>query len=354
MEQSAYLKKLLESEIKEVLGCTEPASVAFAFARAVKIFKDKYSRGQLRSDFKAEVTVSRDVFRNISTVRVPVVKLKGIAPAASCGIYTKAAGFNPFSGIAAAEKRKIGQLLRRKNWLKVAVRNVDGIFVDARIKGGGEEARVVVEGSHDNIKAAYFNGRKISQRKAAVRYKLKSMDEVLSIVRRRDKGLEDIAEKFLVNQGKLYEQFRYTDAFEAVSGLVEKRMDGASLRVITVTGSGNQGIFIGIPFYRLYKKRGGKILPAALFSLLSQIYLTHGKGRISSDCGLAAKASAALVGGLSFLQNFNMKKITANMDFTQKALKGLLCEGAEPVCAMKARLALTAVKNIVCPKGELL
>ena len=117
-------REMLESEIKEVVGCTEPASVAFAFARAVKIFNDKSSRGQMLSDFKAEVTVSRDVFRNISTVRVPVVKLKGIEPAASCGIYMKAAGFNPF------EKSGIESRVDKAESINRAEKNVIGASGD--------------------------------------------------------------------------------------------------------------------------------------------------------------------------------------------------------------------------------
>ncbi|MBA3052713.1 MAG: L-serine ammonia-lyase, iron-sulfur-dependent, subunit alpha [Candidatus Omnitrophota bacterium] len=350
MKNLKVLEELLESEIKEVVGCTEPASVAFAFARAAALFREYDSPSGISGNFKAAVVISRDVFRNISTVRVPVMKIKGINAAAACGIYTKSSGFNPFAGIGAVEKRKITALLKRKNWLKVSVKNVDGIFVDAQIACKGKKSRVVVEGSHDNVKAVYFSGRKTAQNKKKPVYRLKSMEEIFNIVKRRDKGLEDIVERFIIDQGRLYEEFGYGDVFAAVSGLVKKRMDGDSLKVITVTGSGNQGIFLGIPFYIMYKKRGKKILPAALFAVLTQIYLTNSKGRISGDCGLAGKAASSLAAGLSLLETANLKKIRDNMLLTHRALKGLQCEGAEPVCAMKAYLALTSVKNVVWPE----
>ncbi len=344
-------REILESEIKEVVGCTEPASVAFAFARAVKLFRDNFSRGKFLHDFKAEVVVSRDVFRNISTVKVPVIKLKGIAPPVACGIYTKAGDFNPFAGVGGSEKKKINTLLKRKNWLKVSVKNRDGIFVDAKIDSAGQSARVVVEDSHDNITGLYFNGKKLAQNAKRSIRGIKDLNEIAAIVSKRPEDAEAFIEEFIKAQGKLYDRYGYGDVFEAVAGLVEKRMEGDSIKVITLTGSGNQGIFIAIPFYALYKKQGRKILPAALFAVLSQIYLTYGKGRISDECGLAGKASAALSGGLSFLQGCDLKKIKANMDLTRKALKGLKCEGAEPVCAMKSRLALTAVSNVVWPEG---
>ncbi|MEA2081298.1 MAG: L-serine ammonia-lyase, iron-sulfur-dependent, subunit alpha [Elusimicrobiota bacterium] len=345
------VKTLLESEIKEVVGCTEPASVAFAFARAVKLFKDNSSPRALSRDFKADVTVSRDVARNISTVKVPVIKLKGLEAAAACGIFTKAGDFNPFAGIGAAEKKKIKVLLKRKNWLKVSVKNTDGVSVDAKISSSKKTARVTVKDSHDNITGLYFSGKKLPQEKKLSIRRIRDLNEIAFIVSKRPKDAEAFVEKFIKEQGKLYDRYGHTDVFEAVAGLVKKRMEGASIKVITLTGSGNQGLFIGIPFYALYKKRGRKILPAALFAVLSQIYLTYGEGRISDECGLAGKASAALCGGLSFLNGCGLKKIKANMDLTRKALKGLKCEGAEPVCALKARLALTAVDDVVWPKG---
>ena len=231
------------------------------------------------------------------------------------------------------------------------MKNRDGIFVDAKISSAKKTVRVTVEGSHDNITGLYSGGKKLPQGKKLSVRRIKDLNEIAFIVSKRPKDAEAFVEKFIKEQGKLYDRYAYEDVFEAVAGLVKKRMEGASIKVITLTGSGNQGIFIAIPFYKLYKKRGRKILPAALFAVLSQIYLTYGEGRISDECGLAGKASAALSGGLSFLKGCGLKKIKANMDLTRRALKGLKCEGAEPVCAMKARLALTAVDDVVWPKG---
>ncbi len=350
MFSSKNLRELLESEINEVVGCTEPASVAFAFAHAKEIFLNKTEREKFPSDFKAKVLVSRDVSRNISTVKIPVMKIKGVEAAAASGIYTKSSEFNPFAGLGKKEKLKIKALLNRKNWLKVSVKDIDGIFVDVRVISGGKTARVIVEGRHDNIKSIYFGDRKIIDEKKDTVYKIKSMGEIMDIVFQRNRELEDIVEKFIQAEGLLYEKFYYTDIFEGVKGLVKKRMEGASLKVITVTGSGNQGIFLAIPFYVLYKKLGKKILPSVLFAVLTQIYLTNSKGRISGDCGLASKAAPSLAAGLSLFNELSLEKIRDNMLLIFKSLKGLKCEGAEPVCAIKAQLALMAVKNVVGQK----
>ena len=69
---------------------------------------------------------------------------------------------------------------------------------------------------------------------------------------------------------------------------------------MTIAGSGNQGIFLGLPYRKLYADQGNAILPAVVFSLLAQVHLSAKYDRLSKDCRLATKAAPALAAGLAF------------------------------------------------------
>ena len=122
-------------------------------------------------------------------------------------------------------------------------------------------------------------------------------------------------------------------------------MAGYSYPVMTLTGSGNQGIFIGLPYRQLYDEHGPGILPALVFSLLAQIHLSARHKRLSSQCGLATKAAPALAAGLAFANGASRAEIRRLLRQIPSSLAGLPCEGAEPACGDKARRAFCAIFN---------
>ena len=61
------IRKLLRSEIVEVAGCTEPASVAFAFLTARRRLKGRFDP----LTTKAALTASPEALRNAATAMVP-------------------------------------------------------------------------------------------------------------------------------------------------------------------------------------------------------------------------------------------------------------------------------------------
>lgn len=120
-------------------------------------------------------------------------------------------------------------------------------------------------------------------------------------------------------------------------------MCGSSSPVMTIVGSGNHGILLGVPFYELYRKHGSRILPAALFSLLTVIHMTGKRSRISEECGLGTKAGLALVAGLAYARGESLAQIERLMRLVSDALRGLKCHGARSSCGRKAERVLRAV-----------
>jgi len=358
--------KLLEQEIKEVVGCTEPACIAFAFSKASSILSyqnlNKQKTGQakraviLKAEtgirkfsvrMNARVYLSRDIYRNASTVKIPVLKLSGIKPTVACGIYTPVPSFNPFARFGNKEKREILNLIKEKNWLETIPLEKRGIFVKAELKDRKNCVQVIIEERHDNIKEIVLNGKRIFRAKKERLFLIKNLEEIKKIVKIKNKNLETIARNFLIKQGKESEKYGIKDTLEAIEKLVEKRMEGEKVRITTITGSGNHGILLTLPFYEIYKNAGERVISAFLFSILVQIYLTQKEGRISDLCGLANKGAPSLIAGLSYYYGESLFEIKKRMELVKEVLRGLLCEGAKKSCALKAQLVSNSVFKIL-------
>jgi len=324
---------LLQSEIVEVTGCTEPASVALAFRHARRHLIGRFDPASVH----AHLSASPAVLRNASTAVVPFLNRRGLRTVVAAGLSSRSDQFDLFPGI---EKGLARVLLRRRSWLKVTrMAGTKGVYVKAVLSTPAESVTVVIKGRHDDIRAISRNGQTLS-RTPAQRPQRISMPEIVIAVGKRDQQLEKIARDFIIRQvrGDPAQSLP-----ERVAALVRARMCGSSSPVMTITGSGNHGILLGVPFYELYRKHGRRILPAAVFSLLAVIHMTGKQSRISADCGLATKAAPALAAGLAFAQGANLLQITRLMRSVSQTVPVLKCSGARASCGRKARQVLGVV-----------
>lgn len=329
---ASEIESILCSEIVQVAGCTEPASVAFAFATAKSYFKMPFNP----RTFSAELTATRDILRNASTAVVPRLNKRGLRAVAAAGLASSPESFNIFPSLKLPLARKI---LRRRGWLAVHPLDQKKFYVRAVLRQGGDEVAVEIIGRHDRIARVLLNGKVFYRAEPAEDFNI-SMEEIWSVVGQRNPSLEGIALKFITRQ------VRGTGSkplAQRVPELVRARMLGSASPVMTVTGSGNQGIFIGVPFYELYQEKGEAILPAVLFALLTQIHLTKKASRISGACGLATKAAPALTAGLLYARGASLAEIRNAIGETSRRIGRIPCPGAMAGCGAKARKVLQHV-----------
>jgi L-cysteine desulfidase len=315
---------LLGAEILEVTGCTEPASVAFGFLCARRHLRKPLdpmtARAQLYSTF--------DVLRNASTAIVPFLKRRGLRAVVAAGLSSTADRFNLFRAI---DRRRALTFLKRRSWLTVHRVRQKGVYVKAVLSTPEESVTVVIQGRHDEVRSISRDGKIIYR--AAVRPQGGlNLREALAVARKRDRRLEDTARDFIARQVR-------GDGSEAmparIASLIRARMSGSSSPVMTITGSGNQGIFLGVPFEELYRRHGRKILPAVVFCLLTQIHLSQKNKRISDKCGLATKAAPALAAGLALAEGRDLNDIRRVMRDVEQHLRGMNCYGARASCGRK-------------------
>ena len=323
--------RLLKSEIVQVVGCTEPAAIAYAFRTLVRQLPARPDP----ATFRAELRLSQDAFRNASTAVVPHLKVRGIRAAAAAGLASRADSFNVFADF---DLRRARAFLRNKAWLTIVPTRRRGLFVHAQLPG--LRTGLTLEGRHDHIQRLVVFGEDRTPREKPLPPP-PTLDEIFALARRRDPKLEALALDFILRQVPAEKGYSpETQLARRVAG----RMSGYSHPVMTITGSGNQGIFLGLPYRQLYAEQGKSILPAVVFSLLAQVHLSAKKSRLSADCGLATKAAPALAAGLAFARGATPADIRRIFRDIPARLAGLTCAGAEPACGRKARRAFRAVR----------
>jgi len=323
----------LREEIVQVTGGTEPVSVAFAFLTA---------RRHLRSAFDplkvtARLTASAEVLRNASTAVTPFLNRRGLRAVVAAGLASKANQFDLFPTL---DRRMVRILLRRRNWLKTGHSGQRrGVHVRATLTMPTESVSVVIEGRHDEIRSVARNGKIIFSATPARRQPF-GLTEIMAVVAQRNRRLESIARDFILRQARGNLSWPVP---KRMAALIQARMCGDSMPIMTIVGSGNHGLMLGVPFYALYRKYGSRILPAVLLTLLAVIHMTEQHHRISDACGLATKAAPALAAGLAYAQGADRSRIERLMADVARAMPRLKCHGARATCGGKACRALKVV-----------
>ena len=322
--------RLLQGEIVQVVGCTEPAAIGYALRTLARHLPQRPTPAA----FRVELHLSSDTFRNASTAVVPRLKTRGIRAAAAAGLASRADGLDVFADF---DLRRARAFMRNPAWLKIVPLRRRGLFVHAQLPG--LRTGVTLAGRHDRIEKLVVFGADRTPREKPLPPP-PSLADVFKLARARDPQLEALARDFLLRQVPAENGFSpETQIARRVAG----RMAGYAHPVMTLTGSGNQGIFIGLPFRRLYAERGDAILPAVVFALLAQVHLSAKHDRLSEKCGLATKAGPALAAGLAFARGAGPAEIRRIFRDFPARLADLTCEGAEPACGRKARRVFRSI-----------
>ena len=327
------VRALLRSEILRAAGCTEPASVAYAFMKARRML----GRAGRPKSARLTLEASPEVLRNAATAVVPYLNRRGLRAVVAAGLTSRADRYNLFPSV---DHFKAAALLRKRGWLKTRpVRGRKGIYIKATITLPGETVSVVIEGHHDEIRSISRNGRTVF-RAPRRRERILCLEDIMTVARWRDRGMENIARDFLLRQvrGRPGQPLP-----ERVANLVRARMLGSPAPIMTIVGSGNHGIFLGVPFYDLYRRQGDRILPAVVLALLVVIQRTAQRKRISAECGLGTKAAPALAAGLALTRGADLPTLQCLMTSISRKLCGMKCHGARSSCGRKAARALQTV-----------
>ena len=124
----------------------------------------------------------------------------------------------------------------------------------------------------------------------------------------------------------------------------DARMNGCSLPVVIVSGSGNQGMTASLPVVVYAKHLNAsreKTIRAVALSDLITVHLKTGIGRLSAYCG-AVSAGAGAGAAVSYLYGGGYEDIAHTIVNALAIDSGLICDGAKSSCAAKIASAVDA------------
>ncbi len=364
--------EFLAQEWKPALGCTEPASIAYAAATA-----SAQGDGPVRS---VHLRCDPRIYKNCYAVGIPHSEHKvGILWALAIGslLPDPSAKLEVFQQITPGILSEAGRLLD-ENAVTVEVDpSQQGHMVDCSVIRMGGSGRARIEEEHTRLVRVEKDGKPMplvregppggvhgeaSVPEVPVREALAAtrFDGLLSIARSitpldREtlrKGAEmniAIARHGLTLFPRGFMDLIGTDGLTRISRLVSAgvyaRMSGEDFVVMSLAGSGNKGIVTAVPIVLWGREIGADprrtdeaLALACLFASATTFHL----GTLSATCGCSNAAGVGLAAGLVLLQGGDLPAISLAVNNIVGNVTGMICDGAKIGCALKTMTSVDA------------
>lgn len=379
---------LLKQEISPALGCTEPAAIGLAVAKAHEILGKPVE--------KVLLYLSRNMLKNAMGVGIPGTDRTGIETAAALAVVAGKSDYllEVFKDAAKEDIEKADAFVKEGRIQVEMADSDEKLYIRAVCTAGSDRAETVIQRSHTNIVMITHNGARLYLQKeecsrspestlgSSLRVKdiykyiqeaplsdlaflKESVDMNLAIAR------QGLSESYGLGVGK--------QAIEALSSpekadmeqkavalaaaAADARMAGCSLPVMSTTGSGNQGITATVPVAvaaQELQKSEEEMLRAVALSQLITIHIKSHLGKLSALCGCAIAAGIGAACGIAYLQGGKQIQIESAIRNMVADISGLICDGAKYGCALKIatsvssafRCASLAVHNVTASGND--
>lgn len=355
--------QILKRELAPALGCTEPVAIAYAAARARAILGVAPQR--------AQINVSRNILKNAMGVGIPGTDMVGLEMAAALGIIGGNADrvLEVLDGVTQEEVR-LAKEYARKN-VRVALKDTPKkLYIEVILKTENDSSLVVIEDRHTNITkmahgltVLYENGNceeladrggdnkglnveRIYQCITSVDLEeLKFLDEAVRMNWAvSQEGLNgeyglNVGRNIMGSRGNKTPEEDISSYAEAVTAAAaDARMSGCTLPVMTICGSGNQGITAILPVAAAIRAIAGgeELLYRSLaLSCLVTIHVKQYIGKLSALCGCGMGYSIGVCCALVYMQGGGLGQIKSAIRNMIADVSGMICDGAKAGCALK-------------------
>lgn len=382
--KDVYLNKL-KKEFVPAAGCTEPASIALAAAKASEILNTKPER--------IEMKVSGNVFKNVMGVGIPGSTLVGMPISAALGALGGESknGLEIFTHISSTVAEEAKNFVSKGKIQIHMVHDVPKLYVECISYNGDDTSRVVIQDRHENIVLVERNGEVVFTKE--VKNTLETTEEQedwsiesiynfikdveISELQFLHQGIElnrKIAEEGLkgsyglqvgksillnIEKGILSEDIINKSVMMAAAGS-DARMAGCSLPVMSNCGSGNQGMSLTLPIMVAAEKLkvdDDTMLRALGLGLLISIHMKTFVGQLSALCGVLLSTSGAAC-GITYMMGGKLNHLNSTLKNMTGSVTGMICDGANSSCAQKISASVSAgiqssllALNNLCLKG---
>ena len=383
------LIELIEEDVTEALGCTEPVAVAYC----ANVAGDFVNRDRIEA---IDVYTSKNVYKNGKSVKIPNTGACGLDLAATVGVFAEKSehAMQVFSraddAVIARAKKFVADGKVRVAYLE----NTPDIYVRIELVAGKDHATAELAHSHTHIERVVVNGETVldNEKKDAADVETSLDMRSLSFSKLREiideapfeklaftldgvdvnmraamEGLKGYGSKLgktlneLKQSGVLANHF-VTDARILTAAAADMRMGGGNASIMTSGGSGNQGIGVILPIAVVAKKESAsedKLARAIFFGHAINRYVKEYSGKLSGICGCAIASGIGASAGIVYLLDGTDEQIAGACQNLYANLTGMICDGAKESCAFKlstsaeeAILSAYLAKNgVVSEKG---
>lgn len=362
--------KLLSDELVIALGCTEPIAIALAAAVA-----RKYAKGDRIDEIK--VFASSNIIKNAMAVNIPGTESSGINLSAALGALSEQPEYN-LEVLANVNQNIIekANCMIRQGKVTVELADTDEkLYIEVVVKTDVNSAKAVIENTHTNITRVEVDGKAVSvNSRGAVEEESNDISylsleaiwdfvntialDKLDLIKQSVELNKAIGEEGLKNsyglqvgktiQDNINKGILTNDmtnyAMALTSAGSDARMAGCQLKVMSNSGSGNQGITATLPVVAFWERLGlneEKLYRACTLSHLITIYIKLKFGRLSALCGASVAATGASC-GIVYLLGGGFSEIKSAIQNMSGSVTGMLCDGAKAGCALKVSACTSA------------
>ncbi len=353
---------LINREVVPAIGCTEPAAVALAVAKATDLL------GTLPESIT--LSLSANIIKNAMGVGIPGTGMIGlpIAVALGASIGRSEYGLEVLRDVTPqaveAGKKYIEEGRIRISLCEEAPSN---LHIDVTAAAGDHTSRAVISKAHTNFVLLVRDGNTLMEAAAeaddeslgddielnlAMVYDFAMtapVEEIRFILKAKELNMAAARLALAGNYGhslgstirnvgtRYFGDTPLEHIVAYTSAACDARMGGAPVAVMSNSGSGNQGITATMPvvsFAHDIKASEEQTIRALVLSHLTSIYIKQSLGRLSALCGCVV-ASTGASSALVYLMGGGYPQVCAAVKNMVANLTGMICDGAKPSCSMK-------------------
>ncbi len=370
MDAKVYAEylRILEEELVEAMGCTEPIALSFAGAKARQVL------GKIPERLVAKC--SGNMLKNVRCVVIPQSGgMTGIPAAVWLGVLggDAEAQMEVLHHIEEQHRLLMEEQLRAGTCTVQHLESEIPLHIIVEAYAGSESVSIEIRYNHTNIVRILKNGEVLWEKDEDQEYSALNpadrsllnlpdikefadtvdLKDVEALIERQircnmDIAYEGMSGNFGVGIGRIIKK-SYPEgvvsrmkAYTAAAS--EARMGGCEMPVVINSGSGNQGLTSSVPVI-VYARENNisrqRLYRSLVFSNLMTIYQKRFIGSLSAFCGAVSAACSAGV-ALTYMNGGDLPMLAATVDNTMANIPGILCDGAKVSCAAKIATSLDA------------
>ncbi|WP_330984755.1 MULTISPECIES: serine dehydratase subunit alpha family protein [Enterobacterales] len=372
--------RIVKSEVKPALGCTEPVSLALAAATAAAHLPGKVQ--------KVEAWVSPNLMKNGMGVTMPGSGMTGLPVAAALGALCgeAKAGLEVLKNVTPPNVDAACRMIAQKQ-VRVSIDHdcTEVLYARVRVWQGEHHATVTIAGEHTNIiniaqdDIVVFRGDNSAPQSSTLNlpdvFRPVTLSDILLFAEKAAfSDLEFILDAAELNDAlsqeglhnewglhvgaTLARQSRQgiigtgllSDILTRTAAASDARMGGAPLPAMSNSGSGNQGIAATLPVVVVAEHVVAdqeQLARALILSHLTAVYIHSKLPTLSALCA-ASTASMGAAAGMAWLLGGNLNTISMAVNSMIGDVSGIICDGASNSCAMKVSTgAASAFKAVL-------